>query len=205
MEKSTSIKNIAQALSEFHKRIGKIKKEANNPFFKSKYASLSNILDNIDTPLSESNLVVTQFPTANNGLTTILIHTESGEYMQDTYDMHPVKNDPQSIGSAITYARRYALGAILSLNIDDDDDGNAASQTGKATSTIAKTSQVNKGDSIIDEKTMQSWEDAVSAIGTLEGLTAYYNKNKAQCDQYSQIKMVFTKRRKQLEQQKATA
>lgn len=44
----------------------------------------------------------------------------------DTVNIQPVKNDPQAVGSAITYMRRYALGAILGLNIEDDDDGNAA-------------------------------------------------------------------------------
>ena len=52
---------------------------------------------------------------------------ESGEFIMETYQMKPVKNDPQGIGSSITYQRRYALGAVLGLNIDDDDDGNGAS------------------------------------------------------------------------------
>lgn len=142
MEKSITISKLAQALCEFHKRVSSIKRDASNPFFKSKYATLSNILDNIDKPLEESGLVVTQFPNGDNGLTSILIHAESGEYIQSTYNMHPTKNDPQSIGSAITYARRYALGAILALNIEDDDDGNAASakpQAAKQTTTANKT------------------------------------------------------------------
>ena len=52
----------------------------------------------------------------------------SGEYIGETYVMTPTKNDPQGLGSAITYQRRYALGAILSLNIDEDDDGNEANK-----------------------------------------------------------------------------
>ena len=126
MEKSESIKNIAMALVKFQSLVGKIKKDSNNPFFKSKYAALPDILDSIQQPLIESGLTVNQFPTGQHGLTTILLH-ESGEYMLDTYEMSPTKNDPQGIGSCITYQRRYALGAILSLNIDEDDDGNAAS------------------------------------------------------------------------------
>ncbi|MEG2219786.1 MAG: ERF family protein, partial [Muribaculaceae bacterium] len=50
-----------------------------------------------------------------------------GQYISDTYTMRPVKNDPQGLGSCITYMRRYALGAILGLNIDEDDDANKAS------------------------------------------------------------------------------
>lgn len=128
MEKSESIKNIATALLNFHKLVGVIKKDSSNPFFKSKYAALPDILNSIDKPLLDSGLVVVQLPTGENGLTTMLIHSDSGEYIQDTYTMTPTKNDPQGLGSCITYQRRYALGAFLSLNIDEDDDGNGASQ-----------------------------------------------------------------------------
>ena len=128
MEKSQSISNIAKSLIIFHVKVDTIKKDANNPFFKSKYASLSNILDAINEQLIEAGLAFCQFPSGEHSLTTILIHGESGEYMQASYEMKPVKNDPQGIGSVITYQRRYALSAILGLNIDEDDDGNAASK-----------------------------------------------------------------------------
>lgn len=127
MKKSDEIKNLAKALMLFNIKMQPIKKDANNPFFKSKYATLSNILDNIHTPLIEAGLVFSQCPTNENELTTIIIHVESGEYMESVYKINPVKTDPQALGSAITYARRYALAAILGLNIEDDDDGNAAS------------------------------------------------------------------------------
>jgi hypothetical protein len=126
MEKSDSIQKLAKALCEFQGRIGKIKKDSSNPFFKSKYASLSTILSTIQEPLTESGLSFVQFPAGQHGLTTLLMH-ESGEYLSESYVMTPVKNDPQGLGSSITYQRRYALGAVLGLNIDDDDDANAAS------------------------------------------------------------------------------
>jgi hypothetical protein len=133
MEKSTSIKNIAKALILFHIKVDKIPKDATNPFFKSKYATLSNILDAITIPLDECGLTFAQFPTGENGLCTIIMHVESGEYLQAEYFMHLSKTDPQAVGSAITYQRRYALAAILGLNIDeDDDDGNKASEPAKA-------------------------------------------------------------------------
>lgn len=128
MEKSISITKLAKALQLFNVKCDKIKKDSVNPFFKKKYASLGAILSTIEVPLQESGLTFSQFPTDTNGLTTIIIHVESGEYMQSTYIMPVSKpNDPQAVGSAITYARRYALGAILALNIDEDDDGNYAS------------------------------------------------------------------------------
>lgn len=130
MEKSTEIKNLAKALLSFQSKMQKIKKDSNNPFFKSKYASLSNILENIQAPLNEAGLAFSQFPSGSNGLTTILIHAESGEYLMESYNMTPSKSDPQGQGSAITYQRRYALGSILGLNIDEDDDANEASKPG---------------------------------------------------------------------------
>lgn len=131
MKKSESIEQIAKALITFHVKCDTIKKDAKNPFFKSTYASLTNILDAINEPLIECGLSISQFPTGTDGLTTILLH-ESGEYIAGEYSMRPAKDDPQGRGSAITYQRRYAIASILSLNIDEDDDGNAATH-GKAT------------------------------------------------------------------------
>jgi hypothetical protein len=132
MEKSLSIAALAKSLACFQGKMGKVKKDANNPFFKSKYASLGNILEAIQEPLSDCGLCFSQFPSDNHGLTTILIHAESGEFLQSTYFMKPTKDDPQGVGSTITYQRRYSLAAVLGLNIDEDDDGNAGSQPSAA-------------------------------------------------------------------------
>ena len=105
----------------------KVVKDATNPYFKNKYASLSNIIEATQKPLSDCGLAVIQLPAGENQLTTMLMH-ESGEYIAETYTMKPAKSDPQGIGSAITYQRRYAMGAVLNLNIDEDDDGNEASK-----------------------------------------------------------------------------
>ena len=126
MEKSEKINNLTKSLLQFHKEIGKIAKTSTNPFFKSKYADLPSILSAINEPLSNSGLVIVSIPDAD-GLTTLLLHSESGEYISATAILKPVKNDPQAIGSAITYQRRYSIGSILNLNIDEDDDGNKAS------------------------------------------------------------------------------
>lgn len=132
MEKSISLKALGKALGLFQVKVGKIGKDATNPFFKSKYAPLPAILDAILLPLEECGLTISQLPDGEHGLTTILIHAESGEFLQSTCFMKPTKEDPQGIGSCITYQRRYALGAILCLNIDEDDDGNKASEPVKA-------------------------------------------------------------------------
>ncbi len=126
MEKSSSISNIAKALDTFHTHINSIPKNATNPFFNSAYCPLPTILKAIKEPLHKSGLSFTQFPTGTNGLVTMLMHGESGEYMQSDYFMNPTKNDPQAQGSVISYMRRYALAAVLGLNLDGDDDANAA-------------------------------------------------------------------------------
>ena len=143
MEKSISVSEIAKALITFHAKVSKIKKDATNPFFKSKYASLSNILEGIDEPLKEAGLTFCQFPSGDYGLTTILMH-ESGEFLQDTYQIKPVKDDPQGRGSAITYQRRYALAAVLGLNIDEDDDANTATHGGKTPEQAEKRDDDNR-------------------------------------------------------------
>ena len=111
----------------FHAEMGKILKEDTNPFFKSKYATLSTILSAIKEPLKTAGLAFTQLPSGENQLTTLLIHPDSGEWIESSFTMTPSKNDPQGQGIVITYQRRYALGAVLGLNIDEDDDGNRAS------------------------------------------------------------------------------
>jgi hypothetical protein len=119
-EKSESIINLAQALAHFHSLAPKIAKSSQG--YGYKYASLSTIDEAIKSPLLESGLVLSQFPSGDNCLVSILMHTESGEWMQCEYHMQPTKNDPQGFGSVITYMRRYAKGAILSLDIDEDTD-----------------------------------------------------------------------------------
>ena len=143
LNKSDSIKNIAQAIAHFHTLVGTIKKTSTNPFFKSKYADLSDILTGIAQPLEDSGLSFSQFPVGEFELSTILMHPESGEWLEGTYKMTPTKNDPQGAGSVITYQRRYALGAILGLNIDIDDDGNAGSH--KEETEEAFTNRFNRG------------------------------------------------------------
>jgi hypothetical protein len=127
METSLEIKNIAKALKEFHELTITITKDATNPHFHSKFASLDNIIETIRIPLASRGLAFSQFPDGD-GLTTILLHSPSGEWMKATANLKLAKEDPQGQGSAYTYHRRYALAAMLGLATEDDDDGNEASK-----------------------------------------------------------------------------
>lgn len=128
IDKSESIKNLAAALLVFDAEVNKVSKTANNPFFKNKYAPLPEIQDAVKEPLLKAGLTVKQIPIGEHALYTILIHAESGEWIGGEYVMKPAKDDPQGNMARITYQRRGSLGAILGLNIDEDDDGNRASQ-----------------------------------------------------------------------------
>lgn len=130
MQKSESIKELASALNKAQAEMSGAKKGANNPFFKSKYADLNAVVDAVRIPFSENGLSYSQFPIMEDnkvGVETILMH-ESGEWMSSILTLPMTKQDPQAAGSAITYARRYALQAIAGIPAEDDD-GNAASQS----------------------------------------------------------------------------
>lgn len=111
-------------LFEAKKNIPVIKKDAENPFFKSGYASLSNIIEVIEPILTAQGLYIVSGMTGNS-LTTKIVDSETNETLEFSKFDFPQINDMQKIGSAITYARRYNLVALLNLNIEDDDDGNA--------------------------------------------------------------------------------
>jgi len=150
MKQSDSIIELTKALALFHIKVGKIKKDAKNPFFKSNYASLSNILTEVQDPLNESGLVITQFPD-EQGLVSMLIHAESGQYISSNYQMPVSKpNDPQALGSSITYARRYAISSILSLNVEDDDGNNGAEKPKSQTDSRPWLNQGEKLDAAIE-------------------------------------------------------
>lgn len=141
---------LVEALLAAQAEFSVVPKDADNPFFDSKYADLPSIMRMVGPVLTKYGLVLTQHPnmtvTANGDvidtLTTRIIHT-SGEELASTMRLHlaPDKKGnitPQSQGSAITYARRYALSAALGIVTDVDDDGNEAS---KGVATISPAQQ----------------------------------------------------------------
>lgn len=135
MKKSETLTEFSKAFAKTQQEMKQPLKDANNPFFKSKYVPLENVVEAITESASKNGLSFTQFPSSDeNGNVTVgtLVMHSSGEWIEyDPIKMKPVKNDPQSIGSAITYAKRYALSAIFGITSDPDDDGNEATQVKK--------------------------------------------------------------------------
>ncbi|HFU6611231.1 TPA: ERF family protein [Bacillus paranthracis] len=131
MNRSETIAELSKSLVKFNTEVNRIAKDANNPFHKNTYATLDTIIDGVRPILAQHGLSIIQIPSGdgqNVTLKTLLLH-ESGEWLEsDDLTMKPVKNDPQAIGSCMTYARRYSLAAFLSLNTGEDDDGNNASR-----------------------------------------------------------------------------
>jgi hypothetical protein len=111
----------------------KIQKDALNPHFKSKYMSLDKIIGEVGPVLSKHGLIWVTLPCRDEkgdpALRYRMIHAASKEELGDTIPLLLSKSDPQGQGSAITYARRYSLVAVLNLVADEDDDGNSASPT----------------------------------------------------------------------------
>ncbi|HKS28947.1 MAG TPA: ERF family protein [Pyrinomonadaceae bacterium] len=124
MNKSEQIGQLAKALSLAQKDVKGAAKDGKNPHFRSEYATLAAIWDACRDALTANNLAVTQTMDFDDGhsiiVETTLMHS-SGEWISGRLAMMPAKADPQGIGSAITYARRYALAAIVGVAPEDDD------------------------------------------------------------------------------------
>lgn len=129
MERSEQIGELAKALCEAQAEIKPAIKDSNNPFFKSKYADLAAVMDVCRGPLTKHGLAISQHPGSDGEyleVETVLIH-QSGQWIASKLRLKPVDTKPQSVGSAITYARRYSLSAVLGIASEEDDDGNKAS------------------------------------------------------------------------------
>lgn len=115
---------IYKKLLEAKKEIGKISKDSTNPFFKSKYFDINAILDHVEPILQKNSLLLLQ-PIQDQLVKTVIYHSESGEYVSSEIAL-PQLNDPQKLGSAITYYRRYTLQSLLGLQAEDDDANKAS-------------------------------------------------------------------------------
>lgn len=127
---SENLNELAAALAKAQAEMKPAEKNRVNPFFKSSYADLESVWNACREPLSKSGLSVLQIPTVTkNGLVlrTRLLHI-SGQWIECSYPVSPTKPDPQSLGSAVSYARRYSLAPMVGV-VTEDDDGNGGSTT----------------------------------------------------------------------------
>ncbi len=156
--------NIYSRLSEVKKEIGAISKDSTNPFFKSKYFDINGLLKHVEPLLSKNGLLLLQ-PISEGLVYSQIIDVESEDKVESSIAL-PQMNDPQKLGSAITYYRRYTLQSLLGLQAEDDD-ANAAS---KATKPKADKKWVNKGDKI--------WNAAIDKGVKIAELKKHYSISK---------------------------
>lgn len=128
------MKELLKALSKAKQEIKPILKEDTNPFFKSKYFDINSLLAQVEPILNSHGLMLLQ-PLTNivgdgrGEVVSTIYYVETGDKLESSMTL-PDLNDPQKMGSAVTYYRRYTLQSLLALQADDDD-GNAASQNNK--------------------------------------------------------------------------
>lgn len=157
------MKNLLKALAKFNTLCGPIVKDASNPFFKSKYATLDAIQEHIRKPLAEAGLVVTQPTRMSDGqamVVSAVYHIESGEYISSEFPVVVGKHTAQDYGSAVTYAKRYSLTGLLNLTVsDEDDDGN------KASANVTQTKNVSEGNELpwLNESSPE-WPKVVASL-----------------------------------------
>jgi hypothetical protein len=167
MNKSESIKHIATALSKFQQAITNPHNSATNPFFKSKYAPLNDVINHIKKPLSEQGLSFIQSTSGDGSdvvVTTLLMH-DSGEWIEsDPLHLKAEKNTAQGVGSAITYGRRYSLSAVLGISSEDDDDANQKQAEPKKEEKLITQAQRTRLFAVT-ENNEEILRDAISQLG----------------------------------------
>lgn len=126
---SETIGELTKGLAKFHSQLKQPKLNSENPFFHKNYLDLTGLQSAVDEAMKGTGLSYIQLVAGSNGqptVRTVILH-ESGEFISsDTLQLRPDKTNPQGQGSAITYAKRYQLGAMFGISGEADDDGEAA-------------------------------------------------------------------------------
>ena len=164
---SQDVTKLAKALLNVQRQLLPAAKDATNPFTKSKYATLNSVMAASREALLENGIWMCQCPVPVDtpgaiGLMTKLTHTESGQWQSSIAVVPLPKADPQGMGSAITYARRYALTAMLGLVTEDDDGEAACGRKGGSTRAHTPRRQVGNRQEAAPEH---------AELPTLEGVT----------------------------------
>jgi hypothetical protein len=203
MNTSESINNLAAALVAMQGETEHANYDKTNPHFRSKYASLAEVIDVIKGPLAKHGLSVLALPGYYSDigyvLTTRLIHA-SGEWIETDMRLNPTKDDPQGLGSAITYMRRYTLPGIGLYASEEDDDGNAASRPVKSPAPAMTPEQLqakrkdylDKLKNMTDETAIRAFFGAAATgLGLQKGTTEFAELRKLFVQRIEEIKPEF--------------
>jgi len=133
MKHSEQTNEVFKAMTKFRSQLKQPMKDANNPFFKSAYVPLENIVMVIDEAIKDTGLNYMQEVNSETRQVDTIVTHESGQwFIVQGAKVNPVKNDPQAEGSAVSYAKRYSLSACFGITSDKDDDGNKATNRSNA-------------------------------------------------------------------------
>lgn len=173
IDHSPEITELAKALLAVQKTMLPANKDATNPFTRSKYASLNSVMDTCRSALLDNGIWLCQYPVpidAPNslGLMTKLTHAESGQWQSSLAVVPLPKADPQGMGSAITYARRYALTSMLGM-VTEDDDGEAA-RAGKPREQTRQTQQRQASPREQPKQNASQADDLLADLPQLDGV-----------------------------------
>jgi len=194
MERSETIGKLSEALAKAQGEMKPASFDAQNPHFRSRYATLASIMEACRAALSQNQIAVIQGASVIEDrviVTTMLVHA-SGEFISDQLSMNIQKDSPQAIGSAITYARRYSLASLAGVISDEDDDAEAAMPKENAQRGI-KIAQVTN----LDEHKKAKGNDSQKATGVVNSEKSdkpvQKNDNKAEHAQkrVQKIRMLF--------------
>lgn len=152
MKTSEKTDKILELLAKVKTELTAVTKDSNNPFFKSKYADLNSHLDAAEPLIEKHGGILLQpvnsvlnIPIPSSTVESLIFHVASGQFVSSEMVLILPKNTMQDAGSAVTYARRYTLGALLSMKAEDDD-ANVASgreiQKSKPAAPVVKTSSL---------------------------------------------------------------
>jgi hypothetical protein len=136
-----------------------VKKDLKNPFYKSSYADINSYLEAVEPVLQKHGLVLLQ-PVEGDMLTTFIIDPESDQRVRSFIKL-PDLGDPQKLGSAITYYRRYTLGSLLAMQAEDDDGNSASGVTDKkqplAKQVVKTTIYKYRVDKLMEKQDFANW------------------------------------------------
>lgn len=172
-ERSETIGKLTDALTKASSEFDEVKKTTENPYFRSHYADLAALIGATRKALSKHGLAIVQLPQVSENrasVTTLLTHI-SNEWISTVLALPATKQDAQGLGSAITYARRYAYQSILNIAGEEDDDGNAA--VGKTQSERGAKS-TDEGEGLINPVQLRAFNSSCKQGGRTESQVADY-------------------------------
>ena len=178
---SDKITDLAKTMIQVQQTLTPALKDSINDFTNSSYASLKSVMEVCRTALLNHGVWMTQYPVAvekgHLGLVTKIVHAASGQWQSSLIEMPLQKNDPQGYGSAITYARRYGLSALLGIITEDDDAESAIHRQEPIGHEIQPADKGGKNPKGPSKRTFQNSDTGPDNLPQLDGVS--YRKQNA--------------------------